>query len=161
MILLGLFSLFDLARGQYPSCGECWCIPSNDGLGPCPSWQPQTEFSDEVIMQYKAEILTNPYKLYCNPYVDATCTTTPKQDMLDNENAVCAFKYQDSSCQKYSLVTYSSREGAMQDNATVTHSGSCGLCSTATDLAIYLSAILYSDIFVLPIFSSSGFYSGW
>ena len=38
------------------------------------------------------------------------------------------------------MVTYASADAAKADGAFVTHKGSCGLCSTATDLAAYLAA---------------------
>jgi hypothetical protein len=76
--------------------------------------------------------------------------------MTDVETAVCAFKYPvDSngleSCSDYNLVTYSSRKEAEMDGATVTHDGSCGLCSTTQDLAIYLSNCSLISYFALLI----------
>jgi hypothetical protein len=123
----------------YPTCGDCWCIPILNGLGPCPFWQPQTTFSDEVINEYLNQTILNPYLLDCNPYDDSNCSTTPPQDYLEVETAVCAFKYSDESCAEYNLITYQNRVTALQDHAIITHEGSCGLCSTAADLAVYLS----------------------
>jgi hypothetical protein len=123
----------------YPTCGDCWCIPGKNGLGPCPIWQPQTSFSNETITGYLNQVILNPYSLDCNPYYDADCTTTPTQDYLDLDTAICAFKYSDNSCGEYQLVTYPNRQEALKDRAVITHEGSCGLCSTATDLAVYLS----------------------
>lgn len=123
----------------YPSCGDCWCIPNNNGLGPCPLWQPQTSFSEEVIQGYLNQTILNPYTLDCNPYYDEACTTTPPQVYLDLDTAICAFKYTNTTCGEYNLITYPNRMEALKDHAIITHEGSCGLCSTAADLAIYLS----------------------
>lgn len=131
--------LRDISGDTYPSCGDCWCIPNHDGYGPCPLWQPQTYFSEDIIQGYLNQTILNPYNLYCNPYYDEDCTTTPPQEYLDVETAICAFKYTDSTCGEYNLVTYPNREEALKDHAIITHEGSCGLCSTAADLAIYLS----------------------
>jgi hypothetical protein len=137
---------------SYPTCGDCWCIPKNNGLGPCPFWQPQTLFSEEVISGYLNQTIINPYQLECNPYDDSSCTTTPTQDYLDVETAICAFKYSDESCGEYNLITYPNREAATKDHAVITHEGSCGLCSTAADLAVYLSKF---QIDLLLTFNSS------
>ncbi|KAJ1406629.1 hypothetical protein B484DRAFT_319705, partial [Ochromonadaceae sp. CCMP2298] len=39
----------------------------------------------------------------------------------------------------YSMETFSSRADAERVGAVLTHEGSCGLCSTAQDLSIYLA----------------------
>lgn len=63
--------------------------------------------------------------------------------MLDVEEAVCAYKYPalsdgSDACSAYSMITYASAEAALADGAVLTHAGSCGLCSTAQDLSVYL-----------------------
>lgn len=138
--LISVFSALVFVSGkEYPTCGECWCIPDNNGLGSCPTWEPQTDFSPSVIEAYQAQVPTEILTLNCNPYTEANCTTTPPQVMLDNDDAVCAFKYSSNSCDTYTMVTYSSRLEARLDNAVLTHTGSCGVCSTTQDLALYLS----------------------
>lgn len=134
---------------DYPSCGSCWCIPSDSGLGPCPLWQPQSNFSSAVIETYQKQIPSWIYRLNCNPYDDASCTTTPRQTMLDSEEAVCGYVYPvtsanplEVSCTDYTMITFASRVEAERNKAVVTHEGSCGLCSTAQDLAVYLSKLL-------------------
>jgi len=81
------------------------------------------------------------YSLQCNPYEDPTCTTTPVQTSLDDGDAVCAYLYS-GTCpgNSYEMVTYPSHAQAVAAGAFVTHTGSCGLCSTTQDLAIYLDA---------------------
>ena len=37
------------------------------------------------------------------------------------------------------MITYTNREDAEKDGGVVTHAGSCGLCSTAKDLSVYLA----------------------
>jgi len=131
---------------EYPSCGECWCIPSDNGLGPCPVWQPQSNFSSDVIETYKKQMPSSIYSLNCNPYDDASCTTTPPQTLIDSDDAVCGYVYETDpadgsqlSCIDYSMITFPARSEAEKSGAVVTHEGSCGLCSTTQDLAIYLS----------------------
>jgi hypothetical protein len=150
-LLLGLLWAALVAGDEFPTCGDCWCVPDNDGLAACPADnKPQTEFSATVINVYKNQSPRNAYELYCNPYSDAACTTTPPQIMTGDADAVCALHYDDvaannnnktlsASCSTYSLITYSSRAEAETAGDTVTHLGSCGLCSTTQDLAIYLS----------------------
>jgi hypothetical protein len=141
-------TLVQNVRGEeYPSCGECWCIPDGNGLGPCPRWQPQSNFSSSVIDSYKKQIPVSIYSLECNPYDDASCTTTPPQTLVGSDGAVCAYVYpanpadeSQMSCSDYSMVTFATRAEAEKSGAVVTHEGSCGLCSTTQDLAIYLSA---------------------
>ena len=128
----------------YPGCGDCWCVPSDGGNGPCPLWEPASNFSDEVVAVYQQMIPSFSYTLDCNPYDDDECQTVPQQTMVDIDSAVCAFKFADddntngTACGEYTMVTYASRKEADIHGATVTHEGSCGLCSTAQDLSVYL-----------------------
>lgn len=145
-----LFSSLLVAIGSiraetYPTCGDCWCVPILNGTAPCPPfWQPQTEFSNASIENYKAQLSSSIYSLNCNPYDDSTCSTSPPQQFLDVDTAVCGFLYASlddgsKSCSNYSIVSYKSRQELVTAGAIITHEGSCGLCSTAQDLAIYLS----------------------
>ena len=113
---------------------------------PCPIWTPQTEFSSEVIKAYSEQRALSIFSLHCNPYEDSECSTSPEQTLLDSDTAVCGFVYKIDSSDRnlncpgeYSLVTFRSREEAYNSGALITHEGSCGLCSTTKDLAIYLS----------------------
>eukprot|EP01038_Epipyxis_sp_PR26KG_P012369 gene12369-16592_t len=142
-LLLGLIYTQTILSGLYPTCGDCWCIPSNNGTSSCPNFQPQTTFSNHSIEVYKSKIPLNALALNCNPYYDSSCVTIPPQVMLDEETAVCALSYPrennyDKKCNYYTMVTYKNREEAVSTGAVVTHEGSCGLCSTTQDLALYL-----------------------
>lgn len=147
-ILLGS----SVAAGEdYPQCGSCWCIPENNGTSPCPLWQPQTSFPVLDIARYRQQRPSFIYKLDCNPYNDEDCFTEPAQQMLDEDDTVCAFVYSSSisseefaaadicAAAEYEMVTFPSHKEALQSGAVVTHSGACGLCSTTQDLALYLS----------------------
>ena len=141
----------------YPMCGDCWCIPAENGTAPCPKyWQPQTEFSSASINTYLKQIPNEIYTLNCNPYKDSTCMTAPMQDYLDSDAAVCGYVYNNledgsKSCSQYSMVTYNNRSDLMKAGAIITHEGSCGLCSTTQDLAIYLSKNIYYYLLIKSI----------
>ena len=127
---------------EYPSCGDCWCVPENEGTAPCPIWQPPSNYSASTLSVYSRLSPIAYYALSCNPYLDSNCKTTPEQSYIDSEDAVCAYLYPTSNgttCSNYSMVTYSTREEALRAGAAVTHKGSCGLCSTTQDLAMYLT----------------------
>lgn len=128
----------------YPTCGDCWCISDDNGTAACPLWQPQTDFANSTIAAYSAQQPVKKYTLNCNPYKDSLCTTTPAQTMLDVDTAVCGYVYSTNSdgsesCSQYSMVTYATRDDLIAAGAVITHEGSCGLCSTTQDLAVYLS----------------------
>jgi hypothetical protein len=136
---------------DYPTCGDCWCVPDNNGLGPCPEWEPETDFSSAVTDAYLSQVPNEILKLECNPYTEENCTTTPPQTMLDEEEAVCAFKYSSESCATYSMITYANRQEAQRDGAVLTHAGSCGVCSTTQDLALYLSEFVFLMILFIDL----------
>lgn len=129
---------------EFPTCGNCWCIPGNNGLGACPTdWRPTTKFNSSIIKSYQSQQPASIFTLDCNPYKSNSCATFPAQTMLDISTAVCAYKYPTSvdgqqSCSTYSMITYASGSEALADGAVLTHAGSCGLCSTTQDLSIYL-----------------------
>ena len=142
--LLVSLALSEGVLGSNPipaDCGGCFCVPGNGGTDPCPDWVPVTEFSDELVSGFRTKTLLNPFEdLLCNPYTDEKCTTSPPQQHVGVDGAVCAFKYSDdASCDEYSMVTYMSEEEAAADGAFLTHTGACGLCSTAQDLAVYMA----------------------
>jgi hypothetical protein len=148
---------------EFPMCGDCWCVPDDKGTAPCPPEKPQTEFSDVILSVYKAQVPVNAYQLYCNPYTDVDCQTTPVQEMIDNVDAVCAFHYVDSNntCSTYSLLTYSSRIEAENAGDILTHLGSCGLCSTTQDLAVYLSEFVVMIWFWTKLACRGRLYDSW
>jgi hypothetical protein len=126
-------------------CGDCHCI---NGDNPCPDGGdqiPQTDFSADVVNQFKSLQVTNPYTLSCNPYNDTECDTTPPQILTElGDDAVCGIKYStttldEMSCPiEYGLMSYQSETAANADGAFPTHWGACGVCSTAHDLAVYI-----------------------
>lgn len=152
LIVLLCFQLI-IAEDSFPTCGDCWCVPGNNGYDSCPySLKPQTSFPDITIDTYKKQGALNFYTIGCNPYMDNNCQTSPAQEYLDVDTAVCAFVYpavevyhatgktgSGLSCSEYYLQSFPSREAAEKAGAVVTHDGSCGLCSTTIDLAIYLT----------------------
>ena len=88
-------------------CGECWCVPGNGGSDPCPDWHPQDNFPAALLADLKAKKLTNPYAdLECDPYHDDNCFTSPGQEFVGVDSAVCAFVYDDESCGTYALKTF-------------------------------------------------------
>lgn len=52
-------------------------------------------------------------------------------------NEVCAVIVDDQTSRRYHVETFTSAEAATTANATITHNGPCGVCSTLTDLAVY------------------------
>lgn len=131
LLLIFCFVIVSSTTDIYPTCGDCYCIPDNNGLGQCPNWIPETIFSNEVIKTYQNQIPNSIYTLNCNPYIDKTCTTVPLQTNLDIDTSVCAFSYKNSlelnnSCNEYNMITYSSKELAEASGDIVTHAGSCG-----------------------------------
>jgi hypothetical protein len=125
---------------SFPTCGDCWCVPGNNGLDACPyDEKPITEYPDTSIQIYMQQMALNSYTINCNPYKDKSCQTSPPQIFLDSDKAVCAFVYPADQCSTYSIQTFASREDAEVAGAVITHEGSCGLCSTTIDLALYLS----------------------
>jgi len=142
IIALTLCTIVTSRLGQtFPTCGGCYCATSNNGTDPCPTPTPQTEFSASVIALYKQKKALWIYSLRCNPYEDSGCATAPVQTSLSDSDAVCGYVYS-GACpdNNYEMVTYASPAQAVAAGAFVTHAGSCGLCSTAQDLAIYLDA---------------------
>ena len=116
------------------------CIPDDNGTSSCPvDWIPSSSFSPATISAYLQQTPKSIYSLTCNPYVNTSCSTKPPQELLGVEDSVCAYKYESETCGQYSMVTYPSTAAALEVNGVPTHSGSCGLCSTTQDLAIYLS----------------------
>ncbi|GMH59412.1 hypothetical protein TrLO_g10035 [Triparma laevis f. longispina] len=142
LTLLSLAALGLSSVATASQCGDCWCIPGNGGNDECPDWQPQEEFLPELLADLKAKKTLNPFDdLTCNPYKDEGCVTTPEQDHVDYDGAMCGWKFancNNSDCGSYEMKTYMSSDEAESDGAYVTHLGACGLCSTAQDLAAYI-----------------------
>ena len=137
-VIIGALTVALTAYGsEYPSCGDCWCTPRDGNPALCPnSVAPVSQYSEETVRLFQQPRPTWIYSLDCNPYSNSSCTTQPQQNQLDVDSAVCGFT--DWDCSTYAMTTFTSREEAMSAGARVTHKGSCGLCSTAQDLSIYL-----------------------
>mmetsp|Transcript_21498 Transcript_21498/g.36005 ORF Transcript_21498/g.36005 Transcript_21498/m.36005 type:complete len:285 (+) Transcript_21498:82-936(+) len=145
LLLLIRYSSVPVRGETYPTCGDCFCVPALNGSAPCPKlWQPKTEFSAAMIAAYKQQVPLIPYTLNCNPYEDSDCSTSPPQEYLDLDGAVCGFIYSQEadeviSCTSYTMKSYPSRTDAINAGAVITHEGSCGVCSTAQDQALFLT----------------------
>ena len=146
-------------------CDNCWCIPSSDQK--CPKRVPKYNFRPKDIQFFMGLELdvsassSNP----CNPRNPARnwIPVWPQPIFIGecpipaySEDAVCAFLYdysdistdttsevnfeKQATCPStYSLVTFNSyKEAKMTPGAVVTHTGWCGMCSTAKDLAVYM-----------------------
>ncbi len=70
--VIGLLSLSLSLAETYPTCGDCWCVPDDNGTAPCPPWQPETDFANSTISAYNSQQPANKYALSCNPYKDPT-----------------------------------------------------------------------------------------
>jgi hypothetical protein len=148
-----------------PLCGDCWCILSEADES-CPKI-PKYYFSPTNIQFFKEIILTDG-GIQCNPVKPqglpfnifplwhsipgwAPCDITAFENGPD---AVCTFDYKykkrkDKYKKKkkkrkdcptsYSLKTYINKAAAKAAGAYVTHTGSCGLCSSSKDLAVYMA----------------------
>jgi hypothetical protein len=136
LVVLVAGSGFLQATGS--GCGDCWCVPSVGDR--CPAWRPQNYTADtELQAALAAQRALNAQSLSCNPYVDESCDTSPPlSDLNSTHGAVCGIQYSDAACSAYTLSTFASREAALQQGFAVTHTGSCGVCSTTQDLAVYM-----------------------
>lgn len=136
----------------YAFCGNCFCI---HGENDCPTGDeiPSFEFSAELLDFMLSIKLDNPMSLSCNPYKDKICDTSPPQVLKDlGDTAKCGVVYDslgvsDDLCPtRYKLVTFDSMEALLKAEATLTHHGACGVCSTLQDLAVYIEKVdLVSD----------------
>ena len=132
------------AEDGFPTCGSCWCVPDDGGMAPCPNPVPQTAFDEVTIEGFRAKRPIDILRLECNPYDDPSCATSPPQEFIDmGDGAVCALIYDQGNCSSYSMVSFESwadfeGDPSASTRGVVTHEGSCGLCSTAQDLSVYL-----------------------
>lgn len=143
VVLVLYFFVFDEDEPQPTAlCGSCHCITN----GTCPETAPKSPgaFGSSTVEQFAAQVPINPFNLTCNPYEDPTCSTIPPQQFVEiGEAAVCGLMYEqapeEGGCPtEYRMITYSNRSIAEDSGAMVTHVGSCGVCSTTQDLAVYL-----------------------
>jgi len=143
----GFYTVFFVVWPPTPiaECGDCHCSVAEGSQ--CPSWIPQTDYSDDIIETLASQVPINPFTLSCNPYTDDECETDPPQELTElGETAVCALHYEDDPGTdnnsgvgaQYRMQSYASRSEAEAAGAVVTHAGACGVCSTTQDLAAYL-----------------------
>jgi len=95
------------------------------------------------------------YQPVCSPYpyLSEWLGMPPCQQPLDFEyEAVCGFLYEDydESCaygRHYGMKTFKNWKKARDAGAIVTHTGECGVCSNANDLAVNLLPDFYFKSF--------------
>eukprot|EP00568_Trieres_chinensis_P000356 CAMPEP_0183309410 /NCGR_PEP_ID=MMETSP0160_2-20130417/25327_1 /TAXON_ID=2839 ORGANISM="Odontella Sinensis, Strain Grunow 1884" /NCGR_SAMPLE_ID=MMETSP0160_2 /ASSEMBLY_ACC=CAM_ASM_000250 /LENGTH=335 /DNA_ID=CAMNT_0025473437 /DNA_START=33 /DNA_END=1040 /DNA_ORIENTATION=- len=135
-------------------CGDCWCI-SDPSTDTCPEFSPghYDSFSDPAQKAYasfklkgeapelKAEDGTECYPfthLEVEGHYAAGLPQCKAPEMSDVDSAVCAFYYHEADfCEdvEYEMKTYQSKDD-VPDGWVVTHTGACGACSSAADLAV-------------------------
>jgi hypothetical protein len=148
-----------------PVCGDCWCVPEAGVVnGECPAfgqglcqtvpveWAAQyrsmklIEEGSDIFVFTAGETEGSPE---CFPFADAIGpgesypeSQYPQcqfQAGYNNSEAVCAFSYVNGqSCQgrEYRMNSFENAAAAEEAGAVVTHSGPCGACSSAADLAV-------------------------
>ncbi|MEE2959603.1 MAG: hypothetical protein VYA34_02580 [Myxococcota bacterium] len=90
-------------------------------------------YTAEVVEKFKVKKLSNPFpNLGQDPYADPNFAAYPT-------DGFCGVLYEDDERLTYSLKTYTSESDAQLAGAFITHGGACGLCSTLTDLAVYIA----------------------
>jgi hypothetical protein len=94
-------------------------------------WEAPTRTEEEIDSLLTWNLLDPPGELTSNPY-EGEAPPEP------NPDAVCAVMTDGSGSKDYSLETFASIAEAEAAGGQVTHSGTCGLCSTLADLAVYM-----------------------
>jgi hypothetical protein len=139
----------------YATCDGCWCIPDGGtDRNECPSDIPLTvpDFPQSPWLDnLNALQLDNPLSLDCDPYAEEGCDTVPPLvegkacvwEMTAKEEGVDSLVNTSTSCAdyySYRLTTVNETvEEAKEKGMHVTHEGSCGLCSTFQDWAVYMT----------------------
>ena len=151
-----------------PVCGDCYCVPE-DGSS-CPSdttgiWSSFPESYPTLFTTFVPTsttidlVASDGSSAGCYPFADVVgpidnfdesslpqCELTTGSD--SSSTAVCAYKFAEaasdtSDCpdREYELVTYKTATAASLDGALMIHSGQCGVCSSAQDLAVRMSTL--------------------
>ena len=154
----------DGSKCPFGKCGDCYCAPQEGETCPVEfSTAGQFVYTDETISKFRNLQPSFTYDIEptedgkdCDPYKqddESKCVISPSIPPI-HDGQVCAFKYHyddpevfDSRKRKdleicpdsYSPITYDNRTEAEKDGSFITHEGRCGLCSTAQDLAAYIS----------------------
>jgi len=91
------------------------------------------------IESLRASTLATPFEdLPTDPYAAGADGLAPAPP-----EAVCGVHADASAPGVYRLATYADLPALTEDGATLTHFGACGVCSTLTDLAVYMA---YPDL---------------
>lgn len=135
-------------------CGDCWCVPVDEGS--CPTDESGIVDSFDTSSQCVLstfELTDRPSFLElqssdgqaCYPYTESlgVLPNSPQTELppcvvpVSTNSSVCAYKYNPSNTtcagRQYQVLTYDSEEEATADSAVVTHTGACGVCSSAHD----------------------------
>lgn len=109
--------LTDAECGPACTCaGETWEAPA---------------YTDAEVAALRATTLTTPFdEVSEDPYL----TLVPDEE---SDETVCAFLGDTSDT--YRVETFATAGDATRAGGVVTHAGGCGVCSTLTDLAVYIS----------------------
>jgi hypothetical protein len=94
-------------------------------------------------LQTNGEKVQSPKGCQFFPLVSLFTKTPLCHDQNEKKNDVCAFQYK-NDCSTYKFCTYKSKGAATNQGAVVTHTGNCGVCSSAKDLATYFDPDLAS-----------------
>ena len=149
-------------------CGDCFCVP-DDSTGTCPSdttgiWSSfpdtfPTLYATFVPTSTTIELVASDGSSDCYPFADSVGpidnfdeSSFPQCQLStgssSSASAVCAYKFAEaptdtSDCpdREYELVTYKTEAAAALAGSMLVHSGQCGVCSTAQDLAVRMSTL--------------------
>lgn len=138
-------------------CGDCWCAPVDGGSCPTDESGIVDSFDTSTQCVLSTFELTNSPSFLelqssdgqaCYPFTETlgVVDNSPQTELpacvvpTATNSSVCAFKYNpdETTCasRQYEVLTYDSEEEAVADSAVVTHTGACGVCSSAQDLWI-------------------------
>jgi secreted trypsin-like serine protease len=140
-------------------CGDCFCIPQDSQCLTVRSGISQS-FKTSTISQYDSFVATNVIRLQsstggdCYPFANAVGSQTSypesklPQCQLPTSKGVCAFVFESvgggqmDTCKarRYSMQTFAT-ESKVPANASITHQGPCGVCSSAQDLATRMKTL--------------------
>ncbi len=103
-----------------PRCSDCGEVV----------WEAPEIASEEVEAWLEWELVDPPARLDEDPYSTLSPTEIPP-------DAVCGMLPESDGSRRYRLVNYASAAAAEAAGAFVTHTGTCGLCSSLEDLVVY------------------------
>lgn len=101
------------------------CSCDGDEFSPPP-------YSEDEIEKMRTMVLSNPPEVPTeDPYLSPDAAQAPS-------DAVCAVLLDPEAPTAYLLESFDTQSAAEAEGAMVTHTGACGLCSSLTDLAVYI-----------------------